>query len=176
MQNYQSGYLANRLITLDVKNKIYQSTDYDAVEEFKNYTHTEENARPLFDTSSDRSPLSDIRFSPVHPGLFEGVDKNANERAPDIHGNRKSNLRELDNFKINLIVPGRTDVEVGRMLKFIFPDVSPKSEKDSSKPVDDKFYSGFYLITALRHKITLQTHFMSMEIIKDSLKRDDEDI
>lgn len=176
LDNFSSGYLANRLITLDVKNKIYQSTDYDAIEEFKNYTHTEENPRPLFDATSARTPLTDIKFKPVHPGLFEGIEKNANERAPDIHGNRKSNLRELDNFKINLIVPGRTDVEVGRMLKFIFPDVSPKGEKDVSLPVDDKYYSGFYLITAIRHKITLQTHYMSMEIIKDSLKATDEDI
>lgn len=176
LDNFQSGYIANRLITLDVKNKIYQATDYDANEEFEKYDHTEKRARPLFDTNSTRSPLADIMFKPVHPGLFEGIEKNANEVAPQIYGNRKSNLKELDNFKLNLIVPGRCDVEVGRILNFIFPDVSPKSEKEKAKPVDDKYYSGFYLITALRHKITLTTHFMSMEIIKDSIKAADEDI
>ena len=176
LDNFQSGYLANRLITLDVKNKIYTATDYDADIEFQNYDHSEKNARPIFDRNSVKSPLSDIMFKPVHPGLFEGIENNANERAPEIYGNRKSNLKELDNFKLNLIVPGRTDVEVGRILKFIFPDVSPKTEKDSAKPVDDKYYSGFYLISAIRHKITLTSHFMSMEIVKDSLKANDEDI
>lgn len=76
---------------------------------------------------------------------------------------------ELNNFKLNMIIPGRTDVEVGRTLDFIFPDVSPKSEKDKNKDTGDKFYTGSYLISAIRHKITLQSHHMAVELIKDSM-------
>ena len=37
------------------------------------------------------------------------------------------------------------------------------------KFVGDKFYTGSYLITAIRHKVTLQSHHMIMEIVKDSM-------
>ena len=123
----------------------------------------------FFENDSMRTPLTDIRFQPIHPGMFPDIKDNVDEKMPEIYGNRKSNLLELNNFKLNLIVPGRTDVEVGRTLDFIFPDVSPKSEKDKNKFVGDKFYTGSYLITAIRHKVTLQSHHMIIEIFIDSI-------
>ncbi|WP_286930334.1 hypothetical protein [Marinobacter sp.] len=169
LANYNSGYLANRLITLDILNKKYAAHDYDAIESFEDYSHSEAKPKPFFNVDSTRSPLSDIKFAPVHPGLFPDMKDNVNEKMFEIHGNRKSNLMELNNFKLNMIIPGRTDVEVGRTLDFIFPDVSPKSEKDKNKDTGDKFYTGSYLISAIRHKITLQSHHMAVELIKDSM-------
>lgn len=174
LTNYDNGYLANRLITLDVINKVYRASDYDAVKEYNNYKHMEESPRPIFARNPVRTSLTNIKFAPVHPGLFENFKNNVNESYHESYGNRKSNMMELQNLKLNLVVPGRTDVEVGTMLNFIFPDISPKSEKDKSLPAGDKYYSGNYLITAIRHKINLQTHFMSMEVTKDSLKQADE--
>ena len=169
LANYNNGYLANRLITLDVLNKKYEAHDYDAIESFNDYSHSEVQPKGFFENDSMRTPLTDIRFQPIHPGMFPDIKDNVDEKMPEIYGNRKSNLLELNNFKLNLIVPGRTDVEVGRTLDFIFPDVSPKSEKDKNKFVGDKFYTGSYLITAIRHKVTLQSHHMIMEIVKDSM-------
>ena len=89
----------------------------------------------------------------------------------DIYGNRKCSLLGLTNVKLNITVPGRTDVEVGRMLYFKFPKLSPASEEDIVN--DDKhldsLYSGRYLITAVHHRITPNEHLMIMEIVKDSL-------
>ena len=173
LENLNSGYLSNKLITLDVINKIYSSFDYDAVTEFETFEHSQgSDSSPLFAKDSIRNPSTDISFYPVQPNLFNNVDNNINERMNEIHGNRRSNMLELQNFKIHMTVPGRTDIEVGRMLDFNFPDVSPKAQEDKSDK-GDAFYSGTYLITAIHHKVTLNRHTMIMEIVKDALKRDE---
>ena len=69
---------------------------------------------------------------------------------------------------MHITVPGRTDVEIGRVLYFSYPALGAKTGKnDSSK--EDKNYSGYYLITAIHHKINKVDHSMRMEIVKDSL-------
>jgi hypothetical protein len=72
---------------------------------------------------------------------------------------------------MNITVPGRTDVEVGRLLYFLYPSLGGKAESDntSSELQQDKLYSGYYLITAINHRINRHEHSMTMEIVKDSL-------
>ena len=169
LANYDNGYLANRLITLDVINKKYVPYDYDHVDSFANYSHSQgERSKPIFNLNTPRDPVTNIKFYPIHPGLHD-IKDNINEKMPIIHGNRLSNLLELSNLKININVPGRTDAEVGAMLYFSFPDVSPKSEEDKVRTNEDKYYSGYYIVTAIRHKINLYKHTMTMELVKDAL-------
>jgi len=179
IKNYTSGYLSNRLITLDVFNKKYELVDYDYIQDYKNYYHSSgkgETAVPLFDKDTPSIPYSSISFYPVNPKLFQTSQTdyfkdNISEKMKDIYGNRKCSLLGLTNVKLNITVPGRTDVEVGRMLYFKFPKLSPASEEDIA--VDDNhldsLYSGRYLITAVHHRITPSEHLMIMEIVKDSL-------
>ena len=170
--NNDSGYLANRFISLDLINKKYDIVDYDHINEFDNYTHLTKKGMdyPLFNRDTLRIPNNNITVYPKHSSLFSNFKDNVNEVIEKIHGNRKSHILELQNLKINITVPGRTDVEVGSVLELKFPDMRPSSEEDKSIGKYDYRYSGKYLITAIRHKITLLKHTMIMEIAKDSLE------
>ena len=99
---------------------------------------------------------------------------NINEKMGGIHGNRMSSMMELNNIKMQITVPGRTDIEVGRMLNFYHPPVQPRDVTDSAEEKVDKLYSGFYLISAIHHKVNKKNHTMTMELIKDSLYVDSE--
>jgi len=174
IQNFTNGFLANRLIYLDVHNKIYDLIDYDYVDEYKNQFHSSgkgEDAVPPFSTNSLRNFATNISFYPKNPKLFDGFSDNINEKMDVIYGNRKSSLLDLSNLKMNITVPGRTDVEVGRLLYFLYPSLGGKAESDntSSELQQDKLYSGYYLITAINHRINRHEHSMTMEIVKDSL-------
>ena len=175
VKNYTNGYLANRLITLDVYNKVYKRVDYDYVEDYKNNFHTSgkgSEAVPVFTNNSPRNFSSSISFYPVNPKLFNDVPGNISEKMEEIYGNRKSSLLGLTNIKLNITVPGRTDIEAGNMIYFNFPALGPTSEEDKNKEFKDKNYSGYYLITAIHHRVTVEEHVMIMEIVKDSLKVD----
>lgn len=171
VKNYSNGYLANRLITLDVFNKKYELIDYDHTTSYADYKHTSgENAIPIFAENSLRNPATSVHFYPVNPKLFNNFSDNINERMRDIYGNRRSTLLELTNLKLNINVPGRTDVEVGSMLRFIYPELGPQDNPNTK--AEDVQYSGYYIVTAIRHKITksdIIEHRMVMEITKDSL-------
>jgi hypothetical protein len=176
IKNHTNGYLASRLVYLDVFNKQYELIDYDYVNEYKNQFHTSGSGPtsiPPFSEDALRNPATCISFYPKNPKLFqtskdEYFKDNVSEKMGEIHGNRRSSLLDVNNIKMNITVPGRTDIEVGRVLYFLYPELGAKEESDSATVRQDPLYSGYYLITAIRHKLNRNQHFMTMEIVKDS--------
>lgn len=172
VKNFTNGYLANRLITLDVYNKKYEITDYDYTEEYSKQWHTSgsgQTAIPIFTKDTFKNFATDISFYPVNPKLYNGFEGNINEKMKYIHGNRKCSLLDLTNLKMHMTVHGRTDVQIGNLLKFKYPGLEAKDETSTEESSIDKNYSGYYLITAIHHKINKINHTMTMECVKDSL-------
>ena len=175
IKNYSNGYLANRLIYLDVLNKEYQLIDYDHVTDYEKQYHTSgdgKKASPIFSKDTFRNAATSISFYPKNPKLFDGVPDNISEKMGEIYGNRLSSMIDLTNIKMNITIPGRTDIEAGRMLYFEYPALGAKEEGDTSEDSQDKQYSGYYLITAIHHKVNKNEHMMTCEIVKDSLNID----
>ena len=88
-------------------------------------------------------------------------------------GQRNSLLMDINTLKMSIEVPGRTDCEVGKIIEFFYPNVDSKNSettKEEDKTLWDPLISGFYLITALHHRITPFQHSMFLEISKDSYK------
>lgn len=167
VKNHTSGYLANQLVELDLMGKKYEKIDYIHVDKFNEYTHMEPGSRPFFDTNTVKNAASNIRYYPKHMKLFDDFEENVNEVYRDIHGNRLSHMLELDNFKLNISVPGRTDIEVGQMIELKYPKIEPKDNTDKYADGLDKNYSGRYLITGIRHQVNVARHKMILELTKD---------
>ena len=177
IKNYTNGYLGNRLVYLDVFNKEYELIDYDHVTNYDKQFHTSgigKEAKPVFSQDTFRNFATNISFYPKNPKLFNDYADNISEKMGEIHGNRLSSMLELTNIKMNMTIPGRTDAEVGRILYFEYPSMGGKSEGDTDSSAQDKLYSGYYLITAIHHKVNKLEHQMVMEVIKDSLFVDQE--
>lgn len=171
IKNYTNGFLANRLLTLDMYNKEYKVYDYDYTIEYSKQFHSSgagNTAKPPFTSDSLRNFATNVSFYPVNPKLYNDFTDNINEKMSEIHGNRKSSLLDLSNIKMNITIPGRTDIEIGNMLYFSYPSLEGK-EKGRDEGKEDTQYSGYYLITAIHHKINKLEHVMRMEIVKDSL-------
>lgn len=168
IENYTNGYLANRILTLDLHTKSYKLKDFDYVDEFKTFKHSNINSEPIFASDALRNPATHIKFYPVNPKLFTGFTQNISEKIEDVYGNRISRLADLNNFRINITIPGRCDLEVGSIIEFQYPDT--REHEISTESGLDPRYSGIYLITAIRHKINLKRHMIIMEMVKDSLE------
>jgi hypothetical protein len=177
LKNAQGGYYANRLYTVDIFNKKYEIYDYDHVASYSEYKHMEniggtpnEQCQPFL-SNTLRGPASLNVFYPVYKGQYSDFSNNVSEKIQDIIPRRISTMQELTNFKLVITVPGRTDAEIGSMIYFAYPDSSPRDSSDKAKDREDPLYSGYYMITAIRHKVTLQKHMMIMELVKDSYKK-----
>lgn len=174
-KDYINGYLANRVLKVDLYNKTFENIDYDHVNSFYNYVHMNGQGRsslPFFAEGSLRNPTSNMIFYPHHEKMFnEGSDiiAGSDKFYPSIHGNRLSSLQELDNFKLNIIVPGRTDIECGNLIFLEYPLIEPKDKSNNTSDALDPLYTGIYLISAIHHKINKVDHKMVFELTKDSL-------
>ena len=74
---------------------------------------------------------------------------------------------------MQMVVPGRTDLEAGNVIKIIFPKGTPGaiSSDEKSARVNDQLYTGYYLITNLSHKINPKSHYITMNVVKDSFPK-----
>ena len=170
MRNLTTGYTSSRLVDINLYNKEYNHVDYDHGDKFNNYPHLQtEMPNPFFDKATPRNPSTFLDVNYSYPALHTGNLENFDVKLKDIFGNRRSNILELRNFNMEITIPGRTDIEVGRTININLPKGIPG---DIAKPMDykdDGIYSGNYLITSLCHKINLKSHYIIMEVSKDSL-------
>ena len=101
-----------------------------------------------------------------HP-ISEDIKENHVE---DVLARRISQRLQLDSVKLNFTAPGDSAREVGDLISFDYPTENPEVPTTSGRGAGHKYYSGKFLITALRHKITQDEYTMHVEAIKDGYK------
>ena len=169
LENLENGYFANQLIEVDVIKKKINPIEYIHTNKFKDYSHAETtNPAPLYDKNVIVNSHTHKRVYTKHPGIHADASNNYSERMGEIYGNRKSNLMDLNSLRLNITIYGRTDVQVGRTIYIKFPEIGPVSETDKAKSHLDEKFTGNYLITSMRHKISKSKHLMALEVVRDS--------
>jgi len=100
-------------------------------------------------------------------GAIQDIKENHVE---DVIARRISQRLQLDSVKINFSAPGDSSREVGDLISFDFPTENSKVAATSGRGAGHKYYSGKFLITSLRHKITQDEYTIHVEAIKDGYK------
>jgi hypothetical protein len=115
--------------------------------------------------SGDNRPF----VSTVNPGVLDSTEDSIDLHPEQFVAQRNSSLMDITTMRLQLTVPGRTDIEVGRLIRFFYPSVGEKNVKDDSEAgIWDILISGIYMVTAIHHQITPFRHTMFIEIAKDS--------
>jgi hypothetical protein len=181
LKNQDSGYYGNTTFAYDFANKDIYHIQFDYTsrhtqrleqrsnlikDTFTSFNHIGNTAPMPVDPISD--PLSNITFKAGASGLF-GLNDAFDVKQVTSTCFRKTALAELEAVKYEITVPGKTDVEVGRLIRFNYPKVGDKARTVST---DDELYdsliSGIYIITGIRHDIDITGHKMILEITRDS--------
>lgn len=85
--------------------------------------------------------------------------------SPLLEAKRKSYEEHISNIMLNVTVPGNSELNVGEKLGIVIPKASglgnPKLQQE------DKYTSGIYLVTKLRHRIKQDQMFTDLELSKD---------
>ena len=101
------------------------------------------------------------------PGSASGNSDNENIIGASLY--RDNYFNSFKDYTFEIQTPGRTDIEVGRMIMLQYPSPITKTEDVDPDELFDRQLSGKYLITAIRHKIDTVAHTMRMEIVKNGL-------
>ena len=115
--------------------------------------------------SADNKPF----IATVNPGVLDSTEDSIDLHPEKFVAQRNSSLMDITTMRLQLTVPGRTDIEVGRLIRFFYPSVGEKNVKDDSEAfIWDILISGIYMVTAIHHVINPLRHTMHIEIAKDS--------
>ena len=175
LKGIHNGTFANRLLSLDILQHSFNITDYDYVKNSSNSTKL--NSNPVVNNLKNRFGHA-LNESPN--GLYRVAMSNANQYdnpfiaarpgsvSKDISvettlTQRKSQLAINNYTNIQIVIPGNPTVSVGQTVNFDIISVTPDENKES-----DSFYSGKYLISAIRHTIQNSGYNSVIELIKDS--------
>lgn len=163
LKNLSAGMYASKLYTYDLTTKNINNVTYDYIDDFGKASHLEKD--PLKTNALFRKKLSNLYF--IHKNNYQtGTFKQQGYK--DFFLQRNSLLEQLSAFKICIKVSGRTDVKVGQVITFTINQLRQILGDEIETTGKSSYFSGKYLITAIRHQIISGKHTMNMEIISDS--------
>jgi hypothetical protein len=171
-----SGQFANQLITVDPLLQRYITTNFNYNTYFNNSTSL--NKYPVVNDTKNRlgdkvyeTPQAVIKVSPGNHGQKDVpfIGNKPGSYAHDIFAevyipNRTAQLNLSNYNKIKLVVDGDPGAAAGTTINFNLLSMTPRAT--DKKP--DDFYSGKYLISAVKHTIKIDSYTTVLEIVKDS--------
>jgi hypothetical protein len=163
LKDVQDGALGNTLIVHDIRTKRITKYQYDYIADFEKFTHIE-GSKIYSDKVQGKFYNSFVNVMPMHSRNF--LDENHNYvndwYQPRLLTRNKLNAIKISNFQIN----GHVNLNAGALVYFRFPQA--QSSTDNASPPEDKYFKGYYLVTACRHVFQQDKHTIYMELVKDS--------
>jgi len=165
LDRLSSGMLGSRQISYDTTTKQYSTKVYSMFDRFKEQKHLNE-----FPINSDKAVFkanSLILDYPKMYGTYVGYGDNTNSKFSQ---ERLSTMKLAEANFLEITVPGRCDYTVGQKINVALNRIEPikKGEND----IEDKIFSGKYLIAAVNHYFDRERHECHMQLIKESSMMD----
>jgi hypothetical protein len=171
-----SGAFANRVLTVDPLTQNYSITDFNYINYFANSSKL--NKWPVINGTKNR--LGDAIYE-TQDAVYKVSFTNRGHKDVSYIGNKPGSYAKdifvesslpfrnaqlsLANYnKLKLVVAGDPGVCAGSLINFdLLSMASTETGKDK-----DSFYSGTYLVSAVKHTINIGSYKTTIEIIKDS--------
>jgi hypothetical protein len=177
VKNIPQGTYASRLVIHDMLKKKVEKIDFDYADGYKDYVHLEKTkTKKVWKLDNRQVPsqdttmligdgVDDLTKSPLSRQSFISRHGDKNKYDETTLQIRNSQLEQLHSIQMNVTIPGDVSRQVGDVIKIVLPSGESPYIDDVG---EDALYSGNYLISGLRHKITADRHVMIMELLKDS--------
>src|SRR5210317_683290 len=179
LSNTANGVFASRIITHDAFNKTFEEIDYDYNIEYEKQNHLEQDAKgnkrsdngilpyfnydqgDTFGTKNEGTIYYQSQTRKVHNDYELPENK-------EIVPKRVSQHLAIHNLKIEITIPGSTELNAGDIVHFSLPKFAEATREDLKD--QDIYLTGRYLISAARHHISNlnKRHTLVLELIKDS--------
>lgn len=176
LNEINAGTLANRLISIDPLIRSFYVTDFDYTKYVAQATTLNSNAPTNYLTNRLGESQNE-----TYNGALKVATSNKDEMMVDYIKSRSGSVGKdifietyvplrtaqisLANYtKIKLTIPGNPGITVGRVIQFNMNSLDPMNKT----PQGDEFYSGKYIVTAVRHVFTTDQLVTMLEIAKDS--------
>lgn len=173
----KQGIYSNKVFTIDPLRLKFGEQTFDYSKYTKDAASIEKGKMPVsaknrFGDTIDKTP-GVIKFCVSSTGQSENkyikdkkITINENQVEQTV-SNRTAQISMLCATRLKILIPGDIELAVGKIVEFNMPETvyTAKNKQKSS----DSFYSGKYLITALRHVYNQNNNFVTcLELSKES--------
>jgi hypothetical protein len=177
LNDTNSGAFANRLISIDPLTRTFRTTDFS----LSKYRQQSKSLNPGAPTNLTTNRLGIPQDQNYNANFKVSVSNSNQSRVPYIKEREGATTKDifietiipfrtaqisLANYTVlKLSIPGDPGITVGRTIQFNVLSLKPtQTRKDL-----DNFYSGKYLVTAVRHVVQAQGVYQTiLEVAKDS--------
>tara|TARA_Y100000593_G_scaffold83697_1_gene157998 strand:- start:109 stop:1356 length:1248 start_codon:yes stop_codon:yes gene_type:complete len=162
------GMYSSRVISHDIVKRKYDILDFNYRDTFKNYKHLNPGILIPSDTVDNSLDYTDnpqgmINVVPKHFNLFDNEGQNYNTHREKVLQIRKSQLEQINNLKIEIIITGDLEIRCGNIVEVLTP-----SNSTSGTWEWDLHLSGKYLITSIRHSFSPNGHDTLLTLQRDT--------
>lgn len=166
LENQDSGYLASSVRAYDLMAKKMEEKEIDIRENWGNFIHTDEGV-PV-PAGVGRTPFLKQTFKVLNAVPYNDFEYN-HKLYVDNELTRDNYINSFNNYRFELEMPGRTDIEAGCMFTLDYPSMKEKIVGMGPDEVIDPVLSGNYLITAVKHRITPMNYINQVEFVKNGI-------
>jgi hypothetical protein len=177
LEAVSTGVFANQLITFDPLLMRHEVINFNYNDYFNNSPTL--NKHPVVNNTKNRfghalyeTPQAVVKLATTNKGQKDVgyLAKKPGSASKDIFienyvPNRTSQLMIANYNKLKLSIDGDPSVSVGRVIKFNLLSMDPSNNAKTY----EKFYSGNYLVSEVKHTVNLGGYKTVLEIIKDSV-------
>ena len=171
LENISSGMLANKLISIDPLKRSYTVTTFNVNKaETDNNIGETKNRLGKTQTQSYDSVVK-VATGNSNQKNVPYIKEREGSVAQDIFienyvPSRTSQINLTNYITVKMVVPGNPNLTVGKSINFNL--LSQRNKTNNSAKDLDTYYSGKYLITAVRHTIRAEGKYQTtLEIIKE---------
>ncbi len=173
----KSGVFANKMHTVDPLRLKLGESDFNYTKYIKQASSLNQHPMPISDQNRfgdtvDKTP-GVVKFCISSTGQSENKyikNKQLNINENRIETNVPYRTAQLALFCMNrmkIMIPGDVYMTIGRVIQFNLPEIVYNDS--SKKKKNDEYYSGKYLVTAVRHLFNQENRFVTvLEICKES--------
>jgi hypothetical protein len=206
IQNIEDGYYSSKLITHDIVRKKITQYDFNGYYDFLSLNHVgtfpiissskvetassgvnrtsfapsdEANNFPITN-ERDLSSMTDgaVCFYPKHNQMYAKNSKDLYDNKVETWKlQRNAQLAAYDNLTMMIEVSGNSTLRVGQTVTLELPSAEATDGDGGAEHAYDKFLSGAYMITAIKHifsahqkKDNKVSYTMKIELVKDALE------
>lgn len=172
-ENMRMGLYSNSAKVIDIMKRESYDVEYDYFKEFNTHKHLKGyKGRPAYPLNSSKfeefsipSPDKHKYVILKHSKMFSNEDEDGNQ-IEEWFPSRRSQLQQIENFKIVGALPGHLGLKAGMIVNFALH--SPEKIAETGEVKRDEIHSGQYLITALKKQIKRDKFYVVIEMVKDS--------
>ena len=184
LSNQQSGYYGSTTVGVDLTTRmnyhmIFDYTDTLSDEQYRN--KIPKKYEDFIHLADERPTTEYPIFSPAAvttvrigtTNLYQDSDFGYDIAHFEKLTYRNTANAEMRRLSMRIEVPGKTDISVGKLIRFNFPNIGEKLTGVTREEVFDPKISGVWAVIGIVHNITQTQHTMILEIVRDSFGDDD---